>query len=89
MNKRFIMLRNLLGRQIKKHFTQLILIGVIGVTPIASSAEVYPVTMKKTDTTLAVVFEEIEKTSGFTFFYNDNLIDLKKKVSVEVTDAPL
>lgn len=89
MNKRFTMLRDILGQQIKKHLTQLALIGVIGVTPIASSAEVYPVTMKKTNTTLAVVFEEIEKTSGFTFFYNDNLIDLKKKVSVEVTDAPL
>lgn len=31
----------------------------------------------------------IRTKSGYTFFYNDNQVKLTKKVSVDVTDAPI
>ena len=45
--------------------------------------------MKKSNAPLSSVIAEIEKESGYTFFYNDDQINLGKKVSIDVTDASL
>lgn len=55
------------------------------------SAETYSQTKKLTlnlkDAPLAVLFEEIEKTSEFNFFYDSSGLDLSQKVTVTVEDS--
>lgn len=55
------------------------------------SAETYSQTKKLTinlkDAPLAVLFEEIEKTSEFNFFYDSSGLDLSKKVTVTAEDS--
>lgn len=55
------------------------------------SAETYSQTKKLTlnlkDAPLAVLFEEIEKTSEFNFFYDNSGLDLSQKVTVTVEDS--
>lgn len=55
------------------------------------SAETYSQTKKLTlnlkDAPLAVLFEEIEKTSEFNFFYDSSGLDLSEKVTVTVEDS--
>lgn len=49
-----------------------------------SQSTVFSIELK--NKTLREVFSEIEKNSEFVFFYNDNVIDNAKKVSVNVKD---
>lgn len=49
----------------------------------------YKVSLKKQNVSLLEVLREIEKNSEFTFFFNDNQIDVSKQVSVNVSDASL
>ncbi|WP_372935614.1 STN domain-containing protein, partial [Mariniphaga sediminis] len=55
------------------------------------SAETYSQTKKLTlnlkNTPLSVLFEEIEKTSEFHFFYDSGSLDLSQKVTVAVEDS--
>lgn len=89
MNKRVILLRDVLCKQFRKQITQLFLVGTIGLIPVSVLAQNYQVTMKKSNAPLSSVIAELEKDSGFTFFYNDDQINLGKKVSIDVTDASL
>ena len=65
------------------------LVGAIGLVPISAFAQVYQITMKKSNASLSSVIAEIEKESGYTFFYNDDQINLGKKISIDVTDVSL
>ena len=89
MNKRVILLKDVFCKQFKKQITQLFLVGAIGLVPISAFAQVYQITMKKSNAPLSSVIAEIEKESGYTFFYNDDQINLGKKISIDVTDASL
>lgn len=89
MNKRIILLKDVFCKQFRKQITQLFLIGAIGAVPVSAFAQVYQITMKKSNTPLSAVISELEKDSGYTFFYNDDQINLSKKVSIDVTDASL
>lgn len=89
MNKRVILLRDVFCKQFKKQITQLFLIGAIGLIPVSAFAQAYQVIMKKSNAPLSSVIAELEKKSGYTFFYNDDQINLDKKISIDVTDASL
>ncbi|WP_302572573.1 TonB-dependent receptor [Parabacteroides goldsteinii] len=89
MNKRVILLKDVFCKQFRKQITQLFLVGAIGLVPISAFAQVYQITMKKSNAPLSSVIAEIEKESGYTFFYNDDQINLGKKISIDVTDASL
>ncbi|MCS2992358.1 STN domain-containing protein [Bacteroides fragilis] len=45
--------------------------------------------MTKTNVSIENVLRELEKQSDYTFFYNDNQVKLNKKVSINVSDAPI
>jgi hypothetical protein len=47
------------------------------------------VTLQKQNATLHDVFKEIEKQSGCRFFYNDDLVDVKKTVNIDVTNTSI
>ena len=89
MNKRVVLLRDVFCKPFKKQITQLFLIGAIGLIPVSAFAQAYQVTMKKSNAPLSSVIAELEKDSGYTFFYNDDQINLNKKISIDVTDASL
>lgn len=89
MNKRVVLLRDVFCKQFKKQITQLFLMGAIGLIPVSAFAQAYQVTMKKSNAPLSSVIAELEKDSGYTFFYNDDQINLDKKISIDVTNASL
>lgn len=89
MNKRVVLLRDVFCKPFKKQITQLFLIGAIGLIPVSAFAQAYQVTMKKSNAPLSSVIAELEKDSGYTFFYNDDQINLNKKISIDVTGASL
>jgi TonB-linked SusC/RagA family outer membrane protein len=47
------------------------------------------VTLSEKDATLHTIFEKIKKQTGFTFFYNESLLEQAGRVSIEVNKAPL
>lgn len=49
----------------------------------------YKFSLNRQDCSIIDVLKEIEKNSEFTFFYNDNQIDVNKNTSVDVNDASL
>lgn len=52
-------------------------------------AQSYKVTINKQNSSMLDVFKEIESNSEFTFFFNDNQVNVSKKVSVDAKDASL
>lgn len=46
-------------------------------------------TLREQNASLHEIFKEIEKQSGCRFFYNDELVDVKKTVSIDVTNASI
>lgn len=61
----------------------------VGVLSAASSYSQTLLTLKMKDKTLKDVFHEIEKKSEYIFFYNDEAIDVNKKVDVVVKDVTI
>ncbi len=47
------------------------------------------ITISFSNITLKEAMNRIEKTSGYTFFYDGNQVDTRQKVSLEVKDTPL
>jgi len=47
------------------------------------------ITLSVNGKTLKEVFREIEKKTDYIFIYNDNVVDLQKKISIKVTDASI
>ena len=45
--------------------------------------------IKKHNCSISEIFNEIEKKSDYTFFLNDNQVNVNKKASVSASDAPL
>lgn len=49
----------------------------------------YRVSMKKQNCSILEILKEIEKNSEFTFFFNDNKVNVNRKTSVDVKNASL
>jgi TonB-dependent starch-binding outer membrane protein SusC len=47
------------------------------------------ITLKEKNTSLPELFRQIKKQTGFVFWYEDNLFDLKRKVNLDVKDVPI
>lgn len=47
------------------------------------------ISLSKLNVPMRTVMQEVEKLSGYTFFYNDNQIQLNRKVSVHVRNASI
>ncbi|MBN9380511.1 MAG: SusC/RagA family TonB-linked outer membrane protein [Chitinophagaceae bacterium] len=47
------------------------------------------VSLKTTNTSVRSVFAEIKKQTGYTFFYDPDLLDKTKKITINVKDRPL
>lgn len=49
----------------------------------------YKLSLKKQDCSISEILKEIERNSDFTFFLNDNQVNVSKKTSVDADDASL
>ena len=54
-----------------------------------SPAQSVTLSLNLKDKTIREVFDEIEKKSDFTIFYYDNVLDIKRKVSINVTNQAI
>ena len=66
-----------------------LLAGLNAFTLQASDSSTRKITLMKENVSVIVVFSEIEKQSGYKFFYNDNQIDATQKVSLRLEKATL
>ena len=67
------------------------LIFNFSLTPLFAQGNVQSrkITMNKANTTLAVLFKEIEKKSDFQFFYDASEIDDSQKISISVLNSDI
>lgn len=75
--------------KMKQRLACLLAVCLISMTPIGAFAQVLKISIKKTNVSMEVVLQELEQKSGYTLFYNDNLVKLNRKVSINATDASL
>ena len=74
-----------LKQQLAICLTACIICGV----PLSAYAQIFKISMKKSNVTIATILNDIEKQSEYTFFYSDNQLKLNKKVSIDLKDAPI
>ena len=76
-------------QKIKRQLAFVLAICLVCIVPVTTYAQILKISMKRTNVSIQNVIRELEQKSGYTFFYNDNQVKLTKKVSVDVTDAPI
>lgn len=76
-------------QKVKKQIAIAVAISLVCAIPISTFAQVLKFSIKKSNTSIQSVLQELEKGSEYTFFYNDNQVKLNKKVSINVEDAPI
>jgi len=54
-----------------------------------SYAQLTHFSLKTKDATIAEIFEEIESKSEFIFFYHDNVLDVTKRVQLDIRNQPV
>lgn len=76
-------------QKMKKNLALVLAASLIAMVPVDTFAQVLKVSMKKNNVSIEQILQELEKQSEYTFFYNDNQVNLNKKVSVNVKDASI
>ena len=74
--------------RIMKITTFLLMVAICSITA-STYAQSFKVTIQKQNSTIIDILKEIEGSSEFTFFFNNNLVDINKKVSVNVKNGSL
>ena len=76
-------------QKVKKQIAIAVAISLVCAIPISTFAQVLKFSIKKSNTSIQSVLQELEKESGYTFFYNDNQVKLDKKISINIEDASI
>ena len=69
--------------------TALFLLGVACCISASTYAQGYKVSINKQNSSIIEILREIEKSSEFTFFFNDNRVNVNRTASVNVRNASL
>lgn len=69
--------------------TALFLLGVACCISASTYSQGYKVSINKENSSIIEILREIEKSSEFTFFFNDNRVNVNRTVSVNVENASL
>lgn len=69
--------------------TTLFSLGVACCISASTYAQSYKLSMNKQNSSIIEILKDIEKNSEFTFFFNDNRVNVNKKASINVKDATL
>ena len=80
-----------LFRKIKRimKITTLFSLGVACCISASTYAQSYKMSINKQNSSIIEILREIEKSSEFTFFFNDNRVDVNKTASVNAKNATL
>lgn len=76
-------------QKMKQQLACILAASLICMIPVDALAQVIKVSITKSDVPMSAVLQELEQKSGFTIFYNDNQVELNKKVSVNAKNATL
>ena len=76
-------------QKVKKQIAIAVAISLVCAIPISTFAQVLKFSIKKSNTSIQSVLQELEKESGYTFFYNDNQVKLDKKISINIEDSSI
>ncbi len=71
------------------HLKQFALTCALSLFVVALSAQSQSITLNLTDAPLRTILENVEKQVGKSFFYEDNLFDLNKKLTIAVANVDL
>ena len=69
--------------------TTLFSLGVACCISASTYAQGYKLSMNKQNSSIIEILKDIENNSEFTFFFNDNKVNVNKKASINVKDATL
>ena len=69
--------------------TTLFSLGVACCISASTYAQSYKVSINKQNSSIIEILREIEKSSEFTFFFNDNRVNVNKTASVNAKNATL
>jgi len=69
--------------------TILLIIGVFCTLSASTYAQNHKVTINKKNSSIIDILKEIEEVSEFTFFFNDNRVDVSKKRSINIQNATI
>ncbi len=67
----------------------LVCLSAFGVVPSTSYAQNTKISLEMNNSSIKEVLSEIEKNSEFFFLYNDNLVDVERKISVHVEKSKI
>jgi TonB-linked SusC/RagA family outer membrane protein len=85
---RIVMSNFLIGRLRKHFFIMRLTLYLVLVLSLPTSASVWSQTMsvKLKNSTLQELFQHIEKSSNYRFFYNNDDVDVNQRISIDVED---
>lgn len=69
--------------------TTLFSLGVACCISASTYAQNYKVSINKKNSSIIEILKDIEKNSEFSFFFNDNHVNVNRKASVKAKDATL
>lgn len=69
--------------------TTLLSLGISCCISASTYAQNYKVSVNKQNSSIIEILREIEKNSEFTFFFNDNRVNVNRTASINVKDVPL
>lgn len=73
----------------RKQTVVVVVISLVCVIPISTSAQVLRFLVERSNTSIRLVLQELERRGECTSFYNDNQVKLDRRVSISIEDAPI
>ena len=81
---------SLFGKTVRiMKITTFLLTAAVWSLAASTYAQSFKISLRKQQVPVIDVLKEVEKSSEFTFFFNDNQVDVRKKVDIQVEDATL
>lgn len=69
--------------------SSLLLMLFVSVLPVCAAAQAQSISVNKKNVSMISVIKEIEKTTHYKFFYNNNLVNVNGTVSVNLTNSSI
>lgn len=82
-------LRTLYPKTVKQHLFCAFMAYAISVMPADAFTQVSTISLNKSNVSIHAIMQEVENKSDYTFFYNDNQIELDRKISVKAKNASI
>lgn len=74
---------------LSKIILSLLLLTLFGASPLRAAAQAQSISMNKKNVSIISVIKEVEKSTNFKFFYNNNQVNVQNLVNVDLKNATI